>query len=85
MQNALLSALPYLVMWILSLVAAQFADLTARKGWASTNVIRKTANSVGMFWCRVPPSGACYTFHSSVKLPQQAFLIFISLLKTHEH
>jgi hypothetical protein len=48
MQNALLSALPYLVMWILSLVVAQFADLTARKGWASTNVIRKTANSVGM-------------------------------------
>lgn len=46
MQNALLSALPYLVMWILSLLVAQFADLTARKGWASTNVIRKTFNSV---------------------------------------
>ena len=51
MQNALLSALPYLVMWILSLLVAQFADLTARKGWASTNVIRKTSNTVGNNKC----------------------------------
>lgn len=48
-QNALLSALPYLVMWILSLLVAQFADLTARRGWATTNVIRKTANTIGVF------------------------------------
>ncbi|KZS16615.1 Uncharacterized protein APZ42_017209 [Daphnia magna] len=45
-SNALLSALPYLVMWILSLLVAQFADLTARRGWATTNVIRKTANTI---------------------------------------
>lgn len=48
-SNALLSALPYLVMWILSLLVAQFADLTARRGWATTNVIRKTANTIGVF------------------------------------
>ena len=49
LQNALLSALPYLVMWIFSLLVAQMADLTARRNWASINVIRKTANTIGIF------------------------------------
>ena len=46
-SNALLSALPWLVMWVFSLLVARMADVIAKKGWATKNVIRKTANTVG--------------------------------------
>lgn len=43
----MLSALPWFVMWLLSLFAARMADLATRRAWASTGTIRKTANSIG--------------------------------------
>lgn len=66
MKNAILSAIPYLAMWVFSLVVAQIADLTARRSWASTNVIRKTANTIGNVskYFEFPPSCPATWWHT---------------------
>jgi len=44
-SNSLLSALPYLVMWLFSLVFARAADWTIRRKLLSTTTVRKIANT----------------------------------------
>merc|ERR1711973_259686 len=54
--NALWSALPYLMMWVFSLVVAEVADLAVNKRWASVNFVRKASNTIahcGMAVCLV--------------------------------
>ncbi|XP_063843132.1 putative inorganic phosphate cotransporter [Scylla paramamosain] len=45
-SNALLNALPYLGMWIFSLVISKVGDTLIQKNIASTGVVRKTANTI---------------------------------------
>lgn len=44
--NALLNALPYLGMWIFSLVVSKVGDTLIQKNIASTGVVRKTAQTI---------------------------------------
>jgi len=44
--NALWSSVPYLMMWIFSLLVANVADMTVNKGWASINFVRKASNTI---------------------------------------
>ncbi|XP_055387787.1 putative inorganic phosphate cotransporter [Condylostylus longicornis] len=48
-QNALLSALPYLTMWILCLVFSPFADFLINHQYISVEFSRKLFNSVGQW------------------------------------
>jgi len=45
-SNALLSALPYLVMWMFSIVISQVADWLNRQKIATITTIRKAANTI---------------------------------------
>lgn len=45
-QNAYLSALPYLLMWIVSVVSSVYADRLRAKG-VSTGLVRKIFNTIG--------------------------------------
>jgi len=44
----LLSALPYLVLWILNLSLGRLSDAVVRRGWASRRTARKTSSTLGM-------------------------------------
>lgn len=46
-QNGLVSALPYLTMWMLSFPTSYVSDWVLRKGWVSTGNSRKICNSIG--------------------------------------
>ncbi|KAL9917688.1 major Facilitator Superfamily Transporter 12 isoform 3-T3 [Glossina fuscipes fuscipes] len=48
-SNALLSALPYFVMWILCLILSPIADLLIRRHITSVTVSRKLFNSIGQW------------------------------------
>ncbi|XP_037035937.1 putative inorganic phosphate cotransporter isoform X2 [Bradysia coprophila] len=48
-SNALLSALPYLFMWILSLACSEISDYIMRRGYVSVGVGRKIFNSIGLW------------------------------------
>ncbi|KAG8229382.1 hypothetical protein J437_LFUL000903 [Ladona fulva] len=45
-ENGLLSALPYLVMWIFSIIIGWISDKALAKGWLSVAVTRKLGNSI---------------------------------------
>lgn len=47
LQNGVLSALPYFVMWLLSFVFSGFTDLIINREWVSITAGRKIANSIG--------------------------------------
>lgn len=47
--NALLSALPYLAMWILGLLISPLADFLINKGITSVETSRKLFNSIGQW------------------------------------
>ena len=49
LQNALWTALPYLMMWMFGLFMAQVADMAVNKKWASLNFVRKASNTLGEF------------------------------------
>ena len=44
----MLSALPWLLMWIFSIVVAKISDLIVKRNWVSINTTRKTFNTIGM-------------------------------------
>ena len=46
-ENALLSALPYFIMWVLAISGSYIADFVRSKGYLSTTATRKTFNSIG--------------------------------------
>lgn len=46
-QNGVVSALPYLAMWLLSFPFSWFSDYVLIRGWCSRAVSRKVANSIG--------------------------------------
>lgn len=48
-QNALLSALPYLIMWIMSMGCSEISDYIMRRGYVSVGVGRKIFNSIGLW------------------------------------
>ncbi|XP_032789939.2 putative inorganic phosphate cotransporter isoform X2 [Daphnia magna] len=45
-SNSLLSALPWLLMWIFSLVVAKISDVVVRRDWISVNTTRKMFNTI---------------------------------------
>lgn len=47
LQNAILSALPYLAMWIISLVVCPISDLLINRGYIGVAAGRKIFNSIG--------------------------------------
>ena len=51
LQNGLLSALPYLVMWLLSFVFSWVSDFLNKKQVISLGTSRKLFNSIGKFHC----------------------------------
>lgn len=48
-SNAIFSTLPYVAAWISAYIFTFVSDLFLAKNWASLGVVRKTANSIGMF------------------------------------
>lgn len=48
-DNSFVSALPYLVMWIFSIVVGLFADYLRTAGYLSTTATRKIFNSIGIY------------------------------------
>ena len=46
-QNALLSGMPYLGMWIFSILVSAVVDFARKRNYVSTTVARKIANSIG--------------------------------------
>lgn len=48
-QNAMLSALPYFVQWVVSIVCSQLADIMRERDIASTRTVRKLFNTIGKF------------------------------------
>ncbi|XP_028173068.1 putative inorganic phosphate cotransporter isoform X3 [Ostrinia furnacalis] len=63
-SNGMLSALPYLAMYLLSLPFGVMVDYVIRKNWLSLSAARKVSNSIGYYGaatalivlCYVPPS-----------------------------
>ena len=47
-QNAFLSALPYAMMWIVSILGSQATDYLRSRNYLSTTATRKLANSLGI-------------------------------------
>lgn len=45
----MLSALPYLIMWILSLGCSEISDFIMRRGYVSVGVGRKIFNTIGLW------------------------------------
>ncbi|XP_046640794.1 putative inorganic phosphate cotransporter isoform X1 [Daphnia pulicaria] len=45
-SNSMLSALPWLLMWIFSIVVAKIADMVVKRQWVSINITRKTFNTI---------------------------------------
>ncbi|KAK7082383.1 hypothetical protein SK128_002997 [Halocaridina rubra] len=48
-HNSFISALPYLVMWMFSIVAGLIADSLRTKGYLSTTATRRIFNSIGIY------------------------------------
>lgn len=48
-KNALLSALPYLVMWLGSFVMSPISDYLINRGYLSVGNTRKLFNSIGLY------------------------------------
>ncbi|KAK7082382.1 hypothetical protein SK128_002996 [Halocaridina rubra] len=48
-QNSFISALPYILMWIVSIVAGLTADSLRNKGYLSTTTTRRIFNSIGSY------------------------------------
>jgi ACS family sodium-dependent inorganic phosphate cotransporter len=48
-QNALLSAVPYLSLWIFSIFWSKLMDLSRSKGWITTTTVRKLSTGIGIF------------------------------------
>ncbi|KAK7082379.1 hypothetical protein SK128_002993 [Halocaridina rubra] len=49
LQDSFISTLPYIVMWIFSIVAGMIADSLCSKGYLSTAATRRVFNSIGMY------------------------------------
>lgn len=47
-QNGVMTALPYLAMYLLSFPFGYMSDLLPNKGWLSITTTRKLSNSIGM-------------------------------------
>jgi len=45
-QNALLSSMPHLLMWIVGILVSQISDWCSRNRYASVTAIRKAANTL---------------------------------------
>ena len=60
-QNGLLSALPYLAMWLFSMVFSTTADALRKNNILSTTVTRKVFTSIGLLLPACGLIGASYT------------------------
>ncbi|XP_046681162.1 putative inorganic phosphate cotransporter isoform X1 [Homalodisca vitripennis] len=60
-ENGTMSALPYLAMWILSIVISFFADHMIQNGRLSHTVVRKIANGIGQYGPAIALVAASYT------------------------
>ena len=49
-QNALLSAVPYLSLWIFSIFWSKLMDLSRSKGWITTTTVRKLSTGIGLYF-----------------------------------
>lgn len=47
LQNALLSAVPYLSLWVFSVVWSNVMDLMRNKAWITTTTVRKLSVGCG--------------------------------------
>lgn len=60
-QNGVVSALPYLAMWIFSMVISHVADWMISNGTFSHTITRKIINSIGQFGPAIALVAASYT------------------------
>ncbi|KAG0717344.1 putative inorganic phosphate cotransporter [Chionoecetes opilio] len=67
-SNATLSALPYLGMWIFSLVVSKVGDTLIKKEIASTTIVRKTANTILLYIKMSAPSRKGVSSRKGMKL-----------------
>lgn len=67
-KNALLSALPYLCMWILSMVLSPISDALVNNGYLRTVTARKLFNSIGLWGPMCALLGVAYVPKGSTGL-----------------
>ncbi|XP_054274203.1 putative inorganic phosphate cotransporter isoform X1 [Macrosteles quadrilineatus] len=60
-ENGIMSSLPYLAMWMLSILISFCADSMIQKGWFSHTVVRKIANGIGQYGPGIALVAASYT------------------------
>uniref|UniRef100_A0A1B6KXM8 Putative inorganic phosphate cotransporter n=1 Tax=Graphocephala atropunctata TaxID=36148 RepID=A0A1B6KXM8_9HEMI len=60
-ENGTMSALPYLAMWILSILISFMADHMIQNSWFSHTVVRKIANGIGQYGPAIALVAASYT------------------------
>lgn len=73
-QNSLLSAIPYLALWIFNLIFSNFLDCAKSKGWLTTTSVRKLANA-----CTTLLPAACFIGVSLVGCDRQLAVLLMAL------
>jgi hypothetical protein len=85
LQNGLLSALPYLVMWLLSFVFGWASDFMNKRHLISLGTSRKLFNSIGTFNCSCHKShdiGSKFvTFSREIIFPLSFWMTHISMYR----
>ncbi|XP_003424100.3 putative inorganic phosphate cotransporter isoform X1 [Nasonia vitripennis] len=77
-ENGLISALPYLTMWILSFPASWFSDLALRRG-APRGAIRKVSNTVAHWGPALALLALCFVDVANKSVPVTLLIIAVGL------
>ncbi|XP_045447866.1 putative inorganic phosphate cotransporter [Melitaea cinxia] len=81
--NGVMSALPYLAIYVLSFPVGYISDYTLKKKWLSITACRKLSNSFGLFGPAIALIGLSYVPAGSVKLAVALLTIVVGLNVGH--
>lgn len=78
-KNALLSALPYFCMWIMSMILSPISDWLTNRGTLSIEFSRKMFNSIGLWGPMLALLGLAYVPKGSVELAVALLTVAIGI------
>ncbi|XP_073956249.1 putative inorganic phosphate cotransporter [Choristoneura fumiferana] len=81
--NGVMSALPYIAMYLLSFPVGFISDFVLAKGWMSTSVARKISNSIGHFGPAISLIGLAYVPAGNITLAVALLSIVVGLNAGH--
>ncbi|CAG9786477.1 unnamed protein product [Diatraea saccharalis] len=82
-SNGVLSALPYLLMFILSFVFAIILDYCLKKQWISLSASRKISNSIGFYGTAAALTGIAWSSADNKVLPVVLLILAVGLNAGH--